>query len=185
MSRHSDDEQPTTVLQQPTAEQPSVTTGPATRRARIFQRRLPARIGRARTSTLIIGALWVLLFALNSTLPQDPLVTVDLPNGNSVQVRSSQISTAPSTPTATPSATPSPTETTSPSATSTASSSTTTPGSTTSGSSTSSATSTGRQTTAPRSTAQTTTQPAPSTSSAPTSQAPSATAPAPGSAPTS
>jgi len=59
----SSDDQPTTV-RQVTAEQPAVTAVPATPRTRIWQRKVPARIGRARTSTVVISCLWLLLFAL-------------------------------------------------------------------------------------------------------------------------
>jgi hypothetical protein len=87
MSRHSPDEQPTTVLQQPTAEQPGVTAVPATRRTRIWQRKVPSRIGRARTSTVTIGCLFVLLSALNSALPQPDNRTVPVTyNGRTIDV---------------------------------------------------------------------------------------------------
>jgi hypothetical protein len=104
MSTPSSDDQPTTVLPQ-TGEEPTVTAAPATRRARLWERRVPARIGRARTSTVVIGALFVLLFGLDAGLPQDPYVTVPLPNGDTVRVRSSQLSTAPASPSTTPPAT--------------------------------------------------------------------------------
>jgi hypothetical protein len=88
----SPDEHPTQV-QQATAQQPSVTTAPATRRARIMQHRLPARIGPARTSTVIIGCLFVLLFALNSALPQPDTGTtpVVLQSGRTVEVPNSAL----------------------------------------------------------------------------------------------
>jgi hypothetical protein len=102
----SPDEHPTQV-QQATAQQPSVTTAPATRRARIMQRRLPARIGPARTSTVIIGCLFVLLFALNSALPKADNGTVPVTyNGRTVNIPLSALpsdarptTTAPATPT--------------------------------------------------------------------------------------
>ena len=93
------DEQPTTVLPQQTVEQPSVTTSPATRRARTWHRRIPARIGRARSSTVVIGALFVVLGGLNLVLPTDPYVTVPTDYGD-VRVRSSQLTRTP-TPTPT------------------------------------------------------------------------------------
>ncbi|MCZ2827635.1 hypothetical protein O2W14_02140 [Modestobacter sp. VKM Ac-2986] len=99
MTRPSDD-QPTTVLPQQTVEQPSVTTSPATRRSYTWHRRIPARIGRARSSTVIIGALFVLLGGLNFVLPTDPYVTVPTEYGD-VRVRSSQLARTP-TPTPTP-----------------------------------------------------------------------------------
>jgi hypothetical protein len=87
------DDQPTQVLQQATAEQPSVTAAPATRRAAIWQHRVPARIGRARTSTAVIGSLFVLLFALNSALPQPDTGTtpVVLQSGRTVEVPNSAL----------------------------------------------------------------------------------------------
>ena len=88
MTTPTGDDRPTTVLPQATVEQPSVATAPATRRARIWQRKLPARLGRARTSTVVIGCLFVLLFALNSTLPELDTGTtaVVLPSGQTVAV---------------------------------------------------------------------------------------------------
>jgi hypothetical protein len=87
------DERPTTVLPQQTVEQPAVTTAPATRRNRVWQRKLPSRIGRARTSTLVIGSLFVLLFALNATLPRDEgaSVPVVLPSGQTAYVNQSDL----------------------------------------------------------------------------------------------
>ena len=92
MTRPSDDV-PTTVLPQSTVEQPSVTTSPATRRSYTWHRRIPARIGRARSSTLLIGALFVLLGGLNALLPtQDTGTTsVVLPSGQTVSVPNSAI----------------------------------------------------------------------------------------------
>ena len=80
MSRPSDDV-PTTVIPQQTAEQPPMATAPATERSRVWPRRLPARIGRARTSTVVIGGLFLLLGGLNIVLPEDPYVTVDTQYG--------------------------------------------------------------------------------------------------------
>jgi len=106
MSRPSDD-LPTTVIPQQTAEQPPMATAPATQRSRIWPRRLPARIGRARTSTVIIGALFLLLGGLNVVLPQDPYVTVPTQYGD-LRVRQSQLTVTPST---TPAPTDAPAET--------------------------------------------------------------------------
>ncbi|MEI4280800.1 hypothetical protein [Klenkia terrae] len=53
---------------QPTTPVPTVTSAatvtaePATRRARVWPRRVPARIGRARTSTVVLAVLFVALF---------------------------------------------------------------------------------------------------------------------------
>ena len=107
MSSPSDD-LPTTVIPQQTAEQPAVTTAPATRRSRIWPSKLPARIGRARTSTVVIGALFVLLGGLNLVLPVDEgaTTTVTAPDGRQVEVPCEYVScdtttpTTPSTPTA-------------------------------------------------------------------------------------
>jgi hypothetical protein len=107
MSTSSDGERPTTVLPQAGIEQPAVTTAPATRRARVWHRKLPARIGRARTSTVVIGVLFVLLTGMNYVLPQDPYVTVPTQYGE-VRVRSSQLTATP-TPADTPSETAPPT----------------------------------------------------------------------------
>jgi hypothetical protein len=180
MSRHSQDEQPTTVLQQPTAEQPGITTVPATRRMRIWQRKVPSRIGRARTSTVIIGCLFVLLSALNSALPQPDTGTtpVVLPSGQTVDVPNSALpsdarptTTAPTT--TAPTTTPPSTSTTAPRTTTEAPDTTAGAPGTTTGEPTTAAPG---STTAPRSQERTT--PAPATSRAPTSvsRAPATTA---------
>ena len=82
MSTRRPDDQPTTVIGQQTAEQPAVTTSPPADRNRIWQRKLPAHLGRARTSTAVIGALFLLLGGMDSVLPaQDtgttPVTTSD------------------------------------------------------------------------------------------------------------
>jgi hypothetical protein len=185
MSRHSPDEQPTTVLQQPTAEQPGVTAVPATRRTRIWQRRVPSRIGRARTSTVTIGCLFVLLSGLNYSLPQDPYVTVPLPDGGSVRVRSSQLSPAPTAPSTTPPSTPT---TEAPASTSTSAPTTAPSRSTTPRSSTATTPPEDQQeptTTAPQTTRGQTSEEAPSASRAPTTRAPATTAQETSAAPTS
>ena len=117
MSTPRGDDRPTTVLPQATSERPAVTTAPATRRARVWQRKLPARLGRARTSTVVIGCLFVLLFALNSTLPggEGGTVPVTTSDGRTIQVPRSFVPSAPapaSTP-ATPATTEAPAPTTS------------------------------------------------------------------------
>jgi hypothetical protein len=92
MSRPSPDEQPTSVIPQQTVEQPAVSTAPATRRARSWHRRIPARIGKARTSTVVIGCLFLLLYALNTALPpEDATSPVVLPSGQTIQVRDSDL----------------------------------------------------------------------------------------------
>jgi len=87
------DEQPTTALPRQTVEQPSVTTGAETSRSSTWHSRIPARIGRARTSTVVIGALFVLLGGLNTLLPvRDTGTTpVTLENGLTVQVPNSAL----------------------------------------------------------------------------------------------
>jgi hypothetical protein len=110
VSAPSPQERPTAVIPQVTAEQPAVTTAPATRRARVWQRKLPARLGPARTSTVVIGCLFVLLFALNSTLPTVDTTTVPVSyNGRTVNV---PLSALPSDarPTSTTAPTPTPTQ---------------------------------------------------------------------------
>ena len=100
MTRPPDDA-PTTVLPQQTVEQPSVTTSPATRRTHTWHRRIPARIGRARSSTVIIGVLFVLLGGLNLVLPEEDTGTtpVTTSDGRTVLVPNSALpSEARSTP---------------------------------------------------------------------------------------
>ena len=112
MTRPSDDA-PTTVLPQQTVEQPSVTTSPATRRTYTWHRRIPARIGRARTSTIVIAALFVLLGGLNLALPEEDTGTtpVTTSDGRTVLVPNSALpSEARSTPTPTTSAPAEPTQ---------------------------------------------------------------------------
>jgi hypothetical protein len=113
MSTPRGDDRPTTVLPQAPAEQPSVVTAPATRRARVWQRKLPPRLGRARTSTVVIGCLFVLLFALNDTLPggEGGTVPVTTSDGRTIQVPRSFVPNAPATaPTPATPATPATTE---------------------------------------------------------------------------
>jgi hypothetical protein len=167
MSRPPDD-LPTTVIPQQTVEQPAVSTAPATRRSRVWQRKLPQRIGRARTSTVIIGCLFVLLGGLNFVLPEDPYVDVPLPDGSSVRVRSSQYTPAPAAPTTT----------TAPAPTSRV------PSTTTSAPTSTRATTTAPEedeeetgtTTAPATTPRSTTTPTPTSTRSTTSRAPSTTA---------
>ena len=98
MTRPSPDERPTTVLPQVTVEQPTVVTAPATRFARMW-RHIPSRVGRARTSTLVIGCLFVLLMAVNAALPRDAggTVPVTTSDGRTVQVPQSYVPTDPTT----------------------------------------------------------------------------------------
>jgi hypothetical protein len=187
MSRHSPDEQPTTVLQQPTAEQPGVTAVPATRRTRIWQRKVPSRIGRARTSTVTIGSLFVLLFALHAAVAPDPVEytnIVDANTGQTIPVPRSLVPTAPAPTTAVPTpAAPPSTSTSAPTGTTSAPRTTTRAPQTTAGEE--------PATTAPRTTSTTRNedQPtlAPGTSRAPatTSRAPATTAEETSVAPTS
>jgi hypothetical protein len=109
MTRPSPDEQPTTVLPQTTVEQPTVATAPATRRARVW-RHIPSRVGRARTSTLVIGCLFVLLLGLNAALPRGESGTTNvvLPSGQTVPVPNSAL---PSDPAPTPATTTRPSRT--------------------------------------------------------------------------
>jgi hypothetical protein len=93
-------DQPTRVIPQVTAEQPQVSTAPATRRARLWEHRLPARIGRARTSTVVIGCLWVLFFALHGVVAPDPVeytTVTDANTGAEIRVPASLVPSAPST----------------------------------------------------------------------------------------
>jgi hypothetical protein len=162
------DDLPTTVIPQQTVEQPAVTTAPATRRSRVWHRRIPARIGRARTSTVIIGCLFVLLGGLNFVLPQeDPFVVVPTSDGGTVRVRESQYTPPPTVPSTTA---PAPTSE-APSGTTPAPTSTRAPGTTTGAEETEESTTapTTPRTTAPStsSSTRTTTSRAPSTTATP------------------
>ena len=121
MSTPSPDQQPTRVLPQQTAEEPVVSTAPATRRARIWAH-VPARVGRARTSTLVIGCLFVLLMALNAALPRDEgtTTTVTDSNGRVFEIPSSYVPSVPTTPAPAPApgTTPAPATTSAPARTS-------------------------------------------------------------------
>ncbi|KGH46630.1 hypothetical protein IN07_11550 [Modestobacter caceresii] len=102
----SPDDQPTKVLPQAAPEQPSAVAAPATRRSPTWHQRVPSHIGRARTSTVVLGGLFVVLFVLNLFLPsQDSGTTpVTLPNGQTVDVPNSAL------PSDVPTGTPTPTE---------------------------------------------------------------------------
>jgi hypothetical protein len=191
MTTPSPDEQPTRVLPQATAEQPAVTAAPATRRAAIWQRRVPARIGRARTSTVIIGCLFVLLFALNSALPQPDAgsTPVVLPSGQTVSVPNSALpsdarptTTAPTTTAPSPAAPPS-TSTSAPTGTTGAPRTTTRAPQTTADEEP--ATTAPRTTSTPRNEDQPTLAPGTSRAPATTSRAPATTAEESSVAPTS
>jgi cytoskeletal protein RodZ len=93
------DDRPTAV--QPTAVQPEVSTAPATGRAGRWRHRLPARIGRARTSTVVIGCLFVLLYALHVAVKPDPVQYTTVKDANTgavITVPASLVPSAPSTP---------------------------------------------------------------------------------------
>jgi hypothetical protein len=120
----SPDHRPTTVLPQQTVEQPAVVTAPATRRSRVWSH-VPARLGRARTSTVVIGCLFVILLAVNAALPREAggSVPVVLPSGQTVDVPRSALpeDAVPATtaPTRTaPASTPAPVPTSAPASTS-------------------------------------------------------------------
>src|SRR3712207_8438700 len=90
------DARPTAV--QPTGEQPTVTTAPATRRSGLWQGRIPAHLGRARTSTVVIGCLFVLLFALHVMVRPDPVEYTSVTDANTgavIQVPASLVPSAP------------------------------------------------------------------------------------------
>ena len=94
MSTPSGD-QPTRVLPS-TAEQPAATTtapSPAT----FWRQRVPAHLGRARTSTVVLAVLFVVFFGLYLAVRPD-YVTVTTVDGDTVRVDRSQLST-PTTPT--------------------------------------------------------------------------------------
>ena len=99
MSTASPDRQPTRELPQQTSDQPVVTTAPATRRARLWAH-VPAHVGRARTSTVVIGCLFVVLLALNAALPRDEggTTTVTTSDGRVLEIPSSYVPSAPTTP---------------------------------------------------------------------------------------
>jgi hypothetical protein len=174
MSGPSPEERPTTVIPQPTVEQPAVTIAPATRRARVWHRKVPARIGRARTSTVVIGCLFVLLSAVNSTLPQPDAGTTNvvLPSGQTIPVRNSALPSEARPTTTAPAGTSQAPESTGSSSTSRQTQ--TTPATTTGGGNQN-----GGASSAPRTTTGTpTTSSAPTGFDAPTSRAPSSS-PAP------
>jgi hypothetical protein len=179
--RHSPDDQPTTVQQQ-TAVQPAVTAMPATRRSRLFPGgRLPARIGRARTSTLVLGLLFVLLFGLYVAVrPPVEYTTVTTTSGQTLRVPASDVLPPPTSPVPAPESTPA--ETSEPPAP------TSDPADTT-GADPTASTTTGRQTSTsavpPTDDEEepTTSAPATSRAPAPTSRAPSPTTDAPAETP--
>jgi hypothetical protein len=165
--RHSPDEHPTTVQQQ-TAVQPAVTTLPATRRSRLWPGgRLPARIGRARTSTLVLAGLFILLFALYVAVrPDQEYTTVTTTTGQTLRVPASDVIPPPTTSVPAPSSTP--VETTAPA---TPTTDTTTP-------TTSAAPTSGSTTTTPGRSRTPTTAASTSGDERPTSAAPRSRAPA-------
>ena len=179
MTRPADD-QPTTVLPQQTVEQPLVTTSPATRRSYTWHRRIPARIGRARTSTVVISCLFVLLSGLNVALPQRDTGTtpVTLQNGETVEVPTSAIPSGVLIPTSTPAdpTDPSPTDE-APAPTSATPTGTRAPSSAPEEDEETETTPTPSST--PRSTPSTTPEPSPSARATATTRAPSTTAEAP------
>jgi hypothetical protein len=171
--RHSPDEHPTTV-QQETAVQPAVTTLPATRRSRLWPGgRLPARIGRARTSTLVLAGLFVLLFALYFAVRPDPVeyTTVTTTSGQTLRVPASDVIPPPTTSAPVPSSTP--VESTAPATPTTDTTSPTTSAAPTSG---------GTATTTPGRSRTAATSASPSDGEEPTSAAPRSRVPAPSSA---
>ena len=178
----SPDDQPTTVLGRQTAEQPAVTTSPPADRRRAWQRQLPAHLGRARTSTVVIGVLFLLLGGVNTVLPTDPYVPVTTDDGQVVYVRQSEYTPVPTT-------TPAPTAPASTSAAprSTTAAPTTTPRTTTPRTTTSAPAPTDDdETPAPETTEEQETPPATSSSAAPSStRAPATTADATSATPTS
>ena len=179
MSSPSDD-QPTTVIPQQTVEQPAISVAPATRRARNWHRRIPARIGKARTSTVVIGSLFVLLFALHAAVAPDPVEytdIVDANTGQTVRVPTTLVPPAPTTAAPTTSSQPTdPATTTAPRTTAPRTTASETPED-------------DEETTAPETTEEeaptTEEDEEPTTSSTPTSRAPSSTAERTSSAPTS
>lgn len=155
--------------EQPTTEVPVVTAEPATRRRpRLLPRRVPARIGRARTSTLVLALLFVAAFfswdpTLMSTSLSDPA-----PASTTQPAVPDEPTQAPATTTSEPVPTTTPQGTTP---------STTAPTTTSRPTTTAPSTTAPDDETAPTTTpAPTTTAPAPTTSSAPTTQAPATSA---------
>ena len=91
MSRPSD-HQPTRVMPA-TAQQPAATTE-APPAARFWRQKLPARIGRARTSTVVMTVLFLACSGLYLGVRPD-YVTVTTVDGATVRVDRSQLSTPP------------------------------------------------------------------------------------------
>lgn len=155
---------------QPTTPVPQLTTEPVARRARIWPRKVPARIGRARTSTVVLAVLFLGLFVL--WIGVRPANTDGVP----ATPASSTTGVEQPAPTTEPPAT-----TSEPAPTSTAEETTTTPRTTTSRPTTTAPTTTTDEdepTSTPTTTAPERTTAAPST----TRPAPTTTAPAPTSA---
>lgn len=103
----SADDQPTRVL--PQSNEPPANAAPATRRTPGWPSSVPAHIGRFRTSSVVLGGLFVVLFVLNLLLPQPDSGTTDvvLPSGETVPVPNSLLpSDARTTTTPTPTSTP-------------------------------------------------------------------------------
>jgi hypothetical protein len=174
--RHQQDDQPTTVQQQ-TAVQPAVTAMPATRRSRLWPGgKLPARIGRARTSTLVLAFLFVLLFAFYVAVRPDPVdyTTVTTTSGQTLRVPASDVLPPPTTPVPAPESTP--VETSAPPASTSVPADTTGTDTTTTGRGQSTSTATRSTDEEPATSAPTSRAPAPtSRAPEPTSEAPAET----------
>jgi hypothetical protein len=95
--------QPTRVLPS-TAEQPAATTE-APPAARFWRQKLPARIGRARTSTVVLSVVFLASSALYLGVRPD-YVTVTTVDGATVRVDRSQLSTPAAPPEEPPAPTP-------------------------------------------------------------------------------
>jgi hypothetical protein len=89
-------------MSEPTREQPPVPPETTTTRSPWHVSRIPAHLGRARTSTVVLGILFLAIFALYLQVKPDTTAAVTSGTGN--QVPASPIAPAPQTtaPTTTP-----------------------------------------------------------------------------------
>jgi len=93
-------------MSEPTREQPPVPPEPTTTRSPWHVSRIPAHLGRARTSTVVLGILFLAIFALY--LQVKPNTTAAVTSGTGNQVPASPVAPAPRT--TAPTTTPEPTQ---------------------------------------------------------------------------
>lgn len=91
------------TAQQEVVEQPTVSTAPPPVRPRNWWSTIPRHLGRARTSTVVIGVLFLALFALYLNVRPDPERTAT--TGGDTEVTEPATPTGSTTPATTPPAT--------------------------------------------------------------------------------